>query len=120
MDVQVEVEFTVQHTLEQLREAFVKRGHVPEWKAIEGVDFRPGLYFERRVIALELSSEEERRAWFEFSLEATGELRRRVRIPNVVPADVKLDYPELKEFLQFCRNCLVGPVGHTTPPSLAD
>jgi len=111
MVVQVEVEFTVQHTLEQLREAFVKRGHVPEWKAIEGVDFRPGLYFERRVIALELRTEEERRAWFEFSLEATGELRKRIRIPNVIPANVPLDIPELGEFLQFCRNCLVGPVG---------
>ena len=120
MNVQVEVEFTVQHTLEQLREAFVKRGHIPEWKAIEGVDFRPGLYFEKRVVSLELRSEEERRAWFEFSLEATGELRRRIRIPNVIPAEVNLDLPELRDFLQFCRNCLVGPVGGAPMPILGE
>ena len=119
MVVQVEVEFTVQHTLEQLKEAFVRRGHIPEWKALEGVDTRPGIYFERRVISVELRTEEERRTWFEFSLEATGELRRRVRIPNVVPADVNLDIPDLKTFLQFCRNCLVGPVGHMAPPGMA-
>lgn len=120
MDVQVEVEFTVQHTLDQLREAFVKRGHIPEWKAIEGGPSHLGLYFEQRVIAFELSSESERRAWFEFSLEATGELRRKVRIPNVVPAEVDLEIPDLPEFLQFCRDCLVGPVGHKAPPSMAD
>lgn len=111
MQVQVEVEFTVQHTVEQLREAFVKRGHLPEWKALEGIDTRPGLFFERRVISLELRTEEERRAWFEFSLEATGELRKRIRVGNVVPATVNLEFPEVKDFLQFCRNSLTGPVG---------
>lgn len=115
MQVEVEVEFTIQHTVDQLREAFVKRGHLPEWKAIEGVDVRPGLFFERRVITLSLQTEEERRAWFEFSLEACGELRRRIRIANVVPATVSLDYKEVKDFLQFCRNCLTGPVGGTSP-----
>lgn len=111
MQVEVEVEFTLQHTIDQLREAFVKRGHLPEWKALEGVDVRPGIFFERRVITLSLQSEEERRSWFEFSLEASGELRRRIRIGNVVPATVSLDYPEVKDFLQFCRNCLTGPIG---------
>lgn len=111
MQVEVEVEFTIQHTVEQLREAFVKRGHLPEWKALEGVDVRPGLFFERRVITLSLQTEEERKAWFEFSLEACGELRRRIRVGNIVPATVSLDYPEVKEFLMFCRNCLSGPVG---------
>ena len=115
MQLEVEVEFTVQHTVDQLREAFVKRGHLPEWKALEGVDVRPGLFFERRVISMELHTEEERRAWFEFSLEACGELRKRIRVPHVVPANVNLEYPEVREFLMFCRNCLTGPVGGVSP-----
>ena len=38
MYIQVEVQFTIQHTLEELREAFVKRGHIPDWHVIEGVE----------------------------------------------------------------------------------
>lgn len=110
MDVQVEVQFTVQHTLEQLKEAFVQRGHIPEWRTPEGGS-APGLFFETRVISLTLSSEKDRQAWFVFSVESTGELRRRVVIPNVIPATVNLDIPDLEEFLDFCRHCMVGPVG---------
>ena len=110
MEVQVEVQFTVQHTLEQLKEAFVKRGHVPDWHAIPEAP-RPDLFFETRVISLTLSSEEDRYKWFVFSLEATGELRRRVVVPNVIPADVKLDMPDLGVFLQFCRDCMVQSPG---------
>jgi len=107
MDVQVEVQFTVQHTLEQLKEAFVKRGHIPDWKTPEGGS-TPDLFFETKVVSLTLSSEQDRRAWFVFSIEATGELRKRVVIRNVIPATVNVDIPGLEDFLDFCRRCMVG------------
>lgn len=110
MDVQVEVQFTVQHTLEQLKEAFVKRGHIPNWRTPEGGG-APDLFFETKIVSLTLSSEADRRAWFVFSLEATGELRKRVVIPNVIPATEKVDIPDLEDFLDFCRRCMVGAVG---------
>lgn len=110
MEVQVEVQFTVQHTLEQLKEAFVKRGHIPSWKTPEDGG-APDLFFETKVVSLGLSSEKDRQAWFVFSLEATGELRKRVVIPNVIPATVNLDLPDLEGFLDFCRRCMVGAVG---------
>jgi len=110
MEVQVEVQFTVQHTLEQLRDAFVRRGHVPPWRTLpEGG--APDLFFERRVVSLSLTSEADRLAWFRFSLEATGELRRRVVIPHVMPATADLDVPDLADFLDFCRRGLVGDPG---------
>lgn len=110
MDVQVEVQFTVQHTLAQLKHEFVKRGHIPEWRTPEGGG-APDLFFETRVVSLGLSSEKDRQAWFVFSLEATGELRRQVVIPNVIPATVNLDIPDLEDFLDFCRQCMVGAIG---------
>jgi hypothetical protein len=110
MDVQVEVQFTVQHTLAQLREEFVKRGHIPDWRTPEGGS-APDLFFETKTVSVSLSSEKDRLAWFVFSLEAVGELRRRVVIPNVIPATVELDIPDLEEFLDFCRRCMVGAVG---------
>jgi hypothetical protein len=110
MDVQVEVQFTVQHTLEQLKAEFVKRGHIPDWKTPEDGG-APDLFFETRLVSLTLSSEKDRSAWFVFSLEATGELRKRVVIPNVTPATVNLDIPDLEDFLDFCRQCMVGAVG---------
>jgi len=109
MEAQVEVQFTVQHTLDQLRQEFVKRGHIPDWHTPED-GAAPGLFFETKVVSLTLSSEKDRHAWFVFSLESTGELRKRVAIPNVIPATVNLDIPELEAFLDFCRRCLVGPV----------
>ena len=111
MDVQVEVQFTIQHTLEELKEVFVKRGHFPDWNVIPGAETRPQLFFEKRTVSVNLSSEEDRFAWFVFSLEASGELRKRVHIHNVIPSGVNIDIPNLKDFLNFCRNCLVGPPG---------
>ncbi len=107
MSVQVEIQFKVAHTIEQLREEFVKKGHIPEWKVLEGTESRPQLFFEDKVVSWDLSSEEERYAWFVFSLEATGELRRRVVIHNVIQPGVNMNHPELGDFLQFCRECLV-------------
>jgi hypothetical protein len=108
MSVQVEVQFKVAHTLEQLREEFVNRGHIPDWKVMEGTESRPELFFEDRIVSWDLREKEDRYAWFVFSLEATGELRRRVVIHNVVQPGVNLDHPDLGRFLQFCRECLVS------------
>ena len=110
MDVQVEVQFTIQHTMDELRDEFVRRAHFPDWHVIDA-DTRPQLFFESRIISFNLSSEEDRRSWFVFSLEACGELRKRVHIHNVVPSGVTIDIPDLKDFLNFCRNCLVGTPG---------
>lgn len=109
MEVQVEVQFTVQHTLEQLKEEFVKRAHIPQWHTLEDGG-APDLFFETKVVSLTLSSAKDRQAWFVFSLEATGELRKRVVIPNVIPATVNVDLPDLEDFLDFCRRCMVGAV----------
>lgn len=111
MEIQVEVQFTVQHTIEELRSEFVKRGHIPEWRVIEDAETRPQLFFETRIVSVNLSNEEERLAWFVFSLEASGELRRRIVIPNVVPSGVNINIPDLPAFLRFCRNCLVDSPG---------
>ena len=111
MDVQVEVQFTIQHTLEELKEAFVHRGHFPAWKIIQDTETRPQLFFETRIVSVNLSSESDRFAWFVFSLEASGELKQRVVITNVVPSGVTVDIPNLTDFLNFSRNCLVGPPG---------
>jgi hypothetical protein len=109
MNVQVEVQFTIQHTLEELKLEFVKRGHIPEWKALEMA--RPPLFFERRVVTRYLNNEEDRLAWFVFSLEASGELRKQIVIPNVIPSGVNVDIHDLKDFLKFCRDCLVKAPG---------
>jgi hypothetical protein len=108
MDVQVEVQFTIQHTLEELKTVFVKRGHFPDWKVIQGVETRPPLFFESRIVSINLSSEQDRLEWFHFSLEAVGELRNHIAIKNVVSSGVTVDIPKLEDFLAFCRNCLVG------------
>ena len=111
MEIQVEVQFTVQHTLEELKMEFVKKGHIPDWHVIDGAETRPELYFETRIVSVNLSNEDERFAWFVFSLEACGELRRRIVIPNVVPSGVNINMPDLNGFLHFCRNCLVSSPG---------
>ena len=111
MDVQVEIQFTVQHTLDELKDAFVKRGHFPNWQVIQDAETRPQLFFETRIVSVNLSSESDRFAWFVFSMEACGELRQRIAIHNVVPSGVRVDIPNLTDFLNFCRNCLVGPPG---------
>ncbi len=112
MDVQVEVQFTIQHTMDELREEFVTRGHFPDWKVIEGADTRPQLFFETRTVSVNLLSHEDRQAWFVFSLEACGELRRRIVIRHVVPSKVNIHIADLREFLAFCRTCLVASPGH--------
>jgi hypothetical protein len=109
MDVQVEVQFTIQHTLDELKEAFVRRGHIPDWRVIQDAETRPQLFFETRVVSVNLSSEADRMAWFVFSMEAVGELKKRIVLNHVVPSGVKVDLPNLNDFLAFCRNCLVGP-----------
>lgn len=111
MDIQVEAVFTVQHTLEELKDVFVRRGHIPDWKAIPGQATRPMMFFEERVVSVTLSTEADRLAWLQISIEACGELRRRVVIPNVVPSTVDIDPPELKDFLELCRRCLVSSPG---------
>ena len=111
MDVQVEVQFTIQHTLDELKDAFVRRAHFPDWRPIQDTETRPPLFFETRIVSVNLSSEADRFAWFVFSLEACGELKKRVVITNVVPSGVKVDIPNLTDFLNFCRNCLVGSPG---------
>ena len=110
MEVQVEVQFTVQHTLAQLKTEFVKRSHIPDWRTPEDGG-APDLFFETKVVSLTLSSEKDRLAWFVFSLEATGELRKRVVVPNVIPATAQVDIPDLEDFLDFCRRCMVGAIG---------
>jgi len=112
MDVQVEVQFTIQHTLEELKQAFVRRCHFPDWKVIQDTETRPPLFFETRIVSVNLSTEADRFAWFVFSLEACGELKKRVVITNVVPSGVTVDIPNLTDFLHFCRNCLVSAPGH--------
>lgn len=111
VQVQVEVQFTVQHTLEELKDEFVRKGHIPPWRTLEDAELRPPLFFETRLVSVTLASEADRIAWFHFSLEACGELRRRIDIPTVVPAGVNLGYPDLEDFLTFCRNCLVASPG---------
>ena len=111
MDVQVEVQFTIQHTLEELKDVFIKRGHFPEWHVIPDTETCPQMFFETRIVSVNLSTQEDRMAWFVFSLEACGELRQRIVIPNVVPATVKVDALSLKDFLSFCRHCLVSNPG---------
>jgi len=111
MDVQVEIQFTIQHTMDELREEFVKRGHIPQWRAIENVEARPPLFFETRIVSMNLSTEADRLAWFVFSLEACGELRKRITIPTVIPSGVNVDIPDLGDFLKFCRDCLVNSPG---------
>lgn len=109
MNVQVEVQFTIQHTLDELKQEFVKRGHIPEWKALELA--RPPLFFESRVVTRYLNNEGDRLAWFVFSMEASGELRKRIVIPNVIPSGVNVDIQDLNDFLKFCRDCLVNSPG---------
>ena len=107
MIVQVEVEFTIQHSLDELKEEFVSQGRFPTWKP-DGTDEADLAFLENRVVGIDLHTEAERMAWFIFSIEACGELKKRIVIPAAIPSTVTTYIPELKEFLAFCRNCLVG------------
>jgi len=113
MDVQVEVQFTIQPHPGRAQGRLCAPGPFPDWRVIQDTDTRPQLFFETRIVSVNLSSEADRFAWFVFSLEACGELQKRVVITNVVPSGVKVDIPRLTDFLDFCRNCLVG-----RPPAL--
>jgi len=105
--VQVEVVFTVQHSMDELKDEFVSQGHFPDWQPNETTE--AGLVFlETRVVGIDLNTETERMAWFIFSMEACGELRKRIVIPTQISSKVATYIPDLKEFLGFCRNCLVG------------
>ena len=109
--IQIEVEFTIRHTMDELKHRFIKMGHFPEWcsQKVLGEDGSSELvFFETRVISINLYSEAERYAWFVFSIEACGELKRRVVIPNTISSVHNIDGLELDEFLKFCRECLVG------------
>ncbi len=46
-----------------------------------------------------------------FCLEATGEQRKRGAIPNVTPATVNVNIPDLEDFLTSYWRCMVGAVG---------
>ncbi|MCL1893527.1 MAG: hypothetical protein FWG02_04720 [Holophagaceae bacterium] len=105
--VQVEVEFTIKHTLDELKDRFIRMGHFPEWHPKDEGETNPLDFFETRVISVNLHKEEERYAWFVFSIEACGELRRRIVIPNPISSDENIDNIELEDFLKLCRECLV-------------
>jgi hypothetical protein len=109
--VQVEVEFTIRHTLEELKDEFVQRGHFPEWRADKLVtdDGSNKLFFsETRVIGRNLRNEQDRYDWLVFSMEACGELQRRVVIHNPISSTLKIDGQDLEAFLHTCRECLVS------------
>ena len=107
MIVQVEVEFTVRHSVDELKEEFVSQCRFPGWKN-DGEDKTGFIFLESRIIGIDLHTETERMAWFIFSMEACGELKKRIVIPTIISSDVTTYIPDLKEFLTFCRNCLVG------------
>ena len=107
---QVEVEFTIRHSMEELKDEFIRKGRFPEWHA-ERVHPEGGngalAYLEKRVIGVSLQNEQERYAWFVFSIEACGELKRQIVIPNVISSGLKIDNLNLDDFLRQCRECLV-------------
>jgi len=110
--IQIEVEFTIRHTVEELKDKFVHMGHFPDWRAEKehSLDGHSELSFlETRAISVDLKNEDERYAWFVFSMEACGELRNRIVIPNVIPSSQDIDNLDLEDFLNFCRGCLVCP-----------
>jgi hypothetical protein len=108
--IQIEVEFTIRHTLEEVKDEFVCMGHFPHWRP-ENVQSQDGLaelsFLEARTISVNLKSENERYAWFVFSMEACGELKNRIVIPNVISSFQDIDNLELEAFLNLCRDCLV-------------
>ena len=108
--VEVEVEFTIRHTIEELKEKFIVQGYFPEWRMLRIVkaDGAHEHYFlETRTIGVTLHTEAERRAWYIFSMEASGELRRSIIVPTILPSSTSLYELELEEFLRLCRECLV-------------
>ena len=107
MIVQVEVEFTVQHSVNELKEEFVTQCRFPSWKPAV-TETANLVFWENRIVGIDLHTETERMAWFVFSIEACGELKKRIVIPTIIPSTVTTYIPDFKDFLTFCRNCLVG------------
>ncbi|MDR1840956.1 MAG: hypothetical protein LBQ86_03425 [Holophagales bacterium] len=110
--IQVEVDFLIRHTMEELKDAFVQKGRFPGWKAIKNIaeDGSSGLTFlESRTIGFDLHNEAERYLWFVFSFEACGELRQRIAIPNIISSTLNIHNLTLDEFLELCRECLIVP-----------
>ena len=110
--VQVEVEFTISHSLEELKDIFIRTGHIHDWRTSRtpGENGSGVLEFlETRTIGQALHDEKERYAWFVFSFEACGELRRRIVIPHIISSTIDVDDMSLDNFLSFCRECLIAP-----------
>jgi hypothetical protein len=109
--VQVEIEFTIRHSMDELKYRFIRMGHFPDWWAerVHGEDGTSELvFFETRIISVNLHKEDDRYAWFVFSIEACGELKRHIVIPNAIHSSINIDNLELDDFLKLCRQCLVS------------
>ena len=114
--VQVEVQFTIQHTMDELKDRFVRAGQFPDWEPLDCTDCASGLSFlEKRLVSFNLNSEDERYAWFVFSIEACGRLERRVVIPNIVPSGQNIDNLDLTDFLKMCRELLIPQQPQASP-----
>ena len=108
--IHVEVEFTIRHTIDELKDKFIRQGYFPEWRMLRTVKsdgVHEHHFLESRAIGISLLSETERHAWFVFSMEACGELRRRVIVPTIIPSSLNIDDLDLEEFLLLCRECLI-------------
>jgi len=108
--INVEVEFTIRHTMDELKDRFIRLGYFPEWRMLRTVG-KDGLheffFLESRTVGVSLHDEAERQAWFVFSMEACGELKRKVNIPTIIPSVLDIDNLDLESFLSLCRECLV-------------
>ena len=117
-NVQVEIEFTIQHSMDELKDRFVRLGQLPEWESVKVScdECASNLAFlEKRVVSIYLNNEAERYAWFVFSMEACGELKQRIVIPNIISSAQNIDNLDLGDFLKLCRECLVGSPAPPAP-----
>jgi len=110
--VQVEIQFTIRHTMDELKNEFIRLGHLPDWETTKARmdDGSSRLFFlETRTIGIDLHNETERYAWFVFSFEACGELKQRIVIPHIVASTINVNDLALDDFLSLCRECLIAP-----------
>ena len=108
--VHVEVELTIRHTIEELKEMFIVQGYFPDWRILRTTKANGAHehhFLETRVVGVTLHHETERRSWFVFSMEACGELKRKVIVPSIIPSSLNIDELELEDFLRICRECLI-------------